>query len=121
MATLTQAAAATRPVARRRTLRREEVMWAYIFLLPSIIGLVVFIMGPILFSLGLSFFNYTLGGPEATFIGLDNWIKAFTQDDLFWPSIVRTFAYTAVVVPLSVFGALMTAVLLNQKLRLTTF
>src|SRR5690348_463304 len=101
-------------------LQREQVFWAYVFLLPWIIGLMVFIAGPILYSLGLSFFNYTLGR-EATFIGLDNWIKAFTQDDLFWPSITRTFLYTAVVVPLSVFGALLVALLLHQRLRGTTF
>src|SRR5712671_834729 len=101
-------------------LQREQVFWAYVFLLPWIIGMVVFIIGPILFSLVLSFFNYTLGR-EATFIGLDNWIKAFTQDEQFWPSIIRTFLYTAAVVPLSVFGALSLAILLNQRLRLTTF
>ncbi len=52
-------------------MRRSEVMWAYLFMLPWIIGLCVFIVGPILFSLGLSFFNYTLGR-EYSFIGLDN-------------------------------------------------
>src|SRR5438105_13237826 len=114
-------ASAIRPVAARRgALAREQTLWAYIFLLPWIIGLVVFILGPILFSLGLSFFTYTLGR-DATFVGLDNWIRAFTQDELFWPTILRTFVYTACVVPLSVFGALMTAMLLNQKLRGTTF
>jgi multiple sugar transport system permease protein len=101
-------------------LAREQTRWAYIFLLPWIIGLVMFIAGPILFSLGLSFFTYTLGR-EATFVGLDNWIKAFTQDELFWPTILRTLVYTACVVPLSVFGALFTAMLLNQKLRATSF
>jgi multiple sugar transport system permease protein len=106
---------------RTGSLRRGETLWAYVFLAPWIVGLVVFIGGPILFSLGLSFFDYTLGGSDATFIGLNNWIRAFTHDDLFWPSILRTFAYTAVVVPLSVFGALMIAILLNQKLRATTF
>jgi multiple sugar transport system permease protein len=105
---------------RTGSLRRGEVLWAYIFLAPWIVGLVVFILGPILFSLGLSFFDYTLGR-EATFIGLNNWVRAFTQDEQFWPSILRTFAYTAIVVPLSVFGALMVAILLNQKLRATTF
>ncbi len=101
-------------------MRRAEVMWAYVFMLPWIIGLCVFIVGPILFSLGLSFFNYTLGR-EYSFIGLDNWIRAFTQDELFWPSLSRTFLWTAVVVPVSVFGALLLAILLNQRLRGTTF
>src|SRR6516165_2243503 len=98
MTTLAQPATVARVRAQPSKLHRDQVFWAYIFLLPWIIGLVVFILGPILFSLGLSFFNYTLGR-EATFIGLDNWIRAFTQDELFWPSILRTFAYTAVVVP----------------------
>lgn len=80
---VTRAATLARPASARRTLRHDEIFWAYVFLLPWIFGLVVFILGPILFSLGLSFFNYTLGR-EATFVGLDNWIKAFTQDELFW-------------------------------------
>jgi multiple sugar transport system permease protein len=101
-------------------MRRSEVMWAYVFMLPWLIGLCVFIVGPILFSLLLSFFNYTLGR-DFSFIGLDNWIRAFTQDELFWPSIIRTFVWTAVVVPVSVFGALLLAILLNQRLRGTTF
>jgi multiple sugar transport system permease protein len=117
----TRVATAARPIAARTsTLQRDHVLWAYLFLLPWIIGLVVFIAGPILFSLGLSFYNYTLGR-EANFIGLDNWVRAFTQDDLFWPTVGRTFLYTAFVVPLSVFGALLTAILLNQKLRGTSF
>ena len=120
MATLTHAGAVARPAAAKSKLHRDQVFWAYVFLLPWIIGLIVFVSGPILFSLGLSFFNYTLGS-EINFVGLANWIKAFTQDDLFWPTIVRTFVYTAFVVPLSVFGALLTAILLNQRLRGTTF
>jgi multiple sugar transport system permease protein len=120
MATHVTTAAVSRPVAAHGSLRREEMQWAYLFLLPWIIGLTFFIVGPILFSLGLSFFSYTLGR-EYSFIGFDNWIKAFTQDELFWPSIIRTFAYTAGVVPLSVFGALCTAMLVNEKLRATTF
>jgi multiple sugar transport system permease protein len=116
----TRAAVLSRPLAARGSLRREQTFWAYVFLLPWIIGLLVFVLGPILFSLGLSFFNYTLGS-DSSFAGLANWIKAFTQDELFWPSIGRTFLYTAVVVPLSVFGALLVAMLLNQRLRATAF
>ncbi len=117
----TRAVAAARPIATGKgSLQREQTFWAYIFLLPWIVGLLVFILGPILFSLGLSFFSYTLGR-EASFVGLANWIKAFQQDELFWPSLLRTLLYTACVVPLSVFGALLTAILLNQKLRATTF
>jgi multiple sugar transport system permease protein len=119
-AVLTQAATAARPIAAHRSLRRDEIFWAYVFLLPWIVGLLLFILGPILYSLGLSFFTYTLGR-EPSFAGLDNWIKAFTKDELFWPTLGRTFFYTAGLVPLSVFGALLTAMLLNERLRGTTF
>jgi len=115
---LANAAAEVRPITAKGSLRRDETFWAYVFLLPWIIGLVAFIVGPMLFSLGLSFFNYTLGG-EYSFAGLDNWLKAFTKDDFFWPTVGRTVFYTVALVPLSVFGALGTAMLLNQKLRFT--
>src|SRR5690349_10385918 len=120
MATLARVAQGARARSQPSKLQRDQVFWAYIFLLPWIIGLIVFVSGPILFSLGLSFFNYTLGS-EINFVGLDNWIKAFKQDELFWPTLARTFVYTAFVVPLSVFGALLVAILLNQRLRGTTF
>jgi multiple sugar transport system permease protein len=114
------AATGARPLAAKGSLNREETLWAYVFLAPWIIGLVFFIIGPMLFSLVLSFFNYTLGG-QYSFAGLDNWIRAFTKDEFFWPSIGRTAMYVVGVVPLSVFGALGTAMLLNQGLRFTTF
>lgn len=115
-----KAVAGARPSAAPGSLRRDEVFWAYVFLAPWLVGLVVFILGPMLFSLVLSFFTYTLGS-DYSFAGFDNWITAFTKDEFFWPSVGRTLLYTAVVVPLSVFGALCTAMLLNQGLRFTTF
>ncbi|MCC6174980.1 MAG: sugar ABC transporter permease [Chloroflexi bacterium] len=116
---LARAIPTSRAASRQGSLRREEVFWAYAFLTPWIIGLVVFVLGPMLFSLVLSFYTYTLGR-DYSFAGLDNWIRAFTKDEFFWPSVGRTVVYTAIVVPLSVFGALCTAMLLNQKLRFTT-
>src|SRR6266498_2040441 len=107
-----------RPIGAKRTLRREEIFWAYVFLAPWLIGLVVFILGPMLFSLVLSFFTYSLGR-EYSFAGLDNWINAFTRDEFFWPTVGRTIVYAVSLVPLSVLGALGTAMLLNQKLRFT--
>jgi len=101
------------------SLRRDEVFWAYVFVAPWLIGLVVFVLGPMLFSLVLSFFTYTLGRDYA-FAGFENWIRAFTKDELFWPSVGRTILYAIIVVPTSVVGALLTAILLNQGLRFTT-
>jgi multiple sugar transport system permease protein len=118
-----QAATAARPATARSSLKREETFWAYIFLSLWIFGLVAFILGPMLFSLVLSFFNYTLGRDfdlAGNFAGLDNWTRAFTKDERFWDSLRITFTYTFIMVPLSVFGALLTAMLLNQGLKATT-
>jgi multiple sugar transport system permease protein len=116
---LQQAAVAARPAKAKGTLRRDETLWAFVFLAPWLIGLAAFILGPMLFSLGLSFFTYSLGR-DYSFAGFDNWIRAFTKDEFFWPTVGRTVIYAAVLVPLSVLGALGTAMLLNQKLRFTT-
>lgn len=109
---------ASRP--RRSTFARAEMMWGYIFLLPWIIGFICFVGGPMIASLGLSFTDYTLGGAP-TWAGLANYVNAFTQDELFWPSILRTFEYAALVVPIGIVGSLLAAVLLDQGLRGTSF
>jgi multiple sugar transport system permease protein len=54
------------------------------------------------------------------FIGLDNYVFAFTKDELFLPSIVRSFYYAILLVPLAMAGSLIVAILLNQKLAATT-
>jgi multiple sugar transport system permease protein len=97
---------------------RQEAIFGYIFLLPWIIGFIVFVAGPILASLGLSLTQYNIVKPPV-YIGFANYVRAFTDDPLFFPSILRTFEYAVVIVPLGVGGALLVAVLLNQSLRFT--
>jgi multiple sugar transport system permease protein len=114
-----KAEAISPPVVAKASFRRDEVIWAGVFLAPWLLGLVVFVLGPMIFSLGLSFFTYTLGG-DYSFAGFDNWIKAFSKDEFFWPSVTKTLIYTVGLVPLSVLGALGLAMLMNQKMRFTT-
>lgn len=93
----------------------QRAIWGYIFALPWIIGLIVFWGGPILSSLYFSFTNYeVIGAPK--WVGIDNYVRAFTKDDLFWDSLGRTFLFTAAFVPATIFGALVLAIILNQKL-----
>ena len=87
--------------------------------LPWILGLLIFWIGPILASLYFSFSEYDMSG-SPNFIGLANYQKAFTSDDLFWPSLGAHFQFTGMYVPVAVIGALFLAVLLNQKLTGTT-
>src|SRR5438132_14145666 len=97
----------------RRRLLREEAIFGYLFLAPWLIGLVVFVAGPMLASFYLSFTRYSLGVQAPEFTGLANFSRAFSQDPLFYPSILRTFEWAISSVPLAIVGALLTAVLLN--------
>lgn len=101
-------------------MRRQEMIEGLLYLSPWIIGFVVFVAGPLLASAVLSFTKYNVLRPP-TFIGLNNYIYALTKDDLFIPSVGRSFYYALVVVPLSMVGSLVVAILLNQKLKFTTF
>ena len=93
----------------------RRALWGYVFALPWILGLIIFWGGPILVSLYYGFTHYEVpGSPQ--WIGLENYTKAFTGDDLFWGSLERTFHFTVLYVPVTVIGALLLAVLLNQKL-----
>ena len=96
--------------------RRRENVYGYLFMLPWLIGFFGLFLGPGLASLGFSFTKYDVLSPPQ-FIGLSNYVKMFTQDDLFWPSLWRTFYYAAVGVPLGVFSSMCLAILLNTKLR----
>ena len=81
---------------------------------PWLIGFVIIYFVPMIASLGLSFTNYTmLNTPR--FVGFDNFIRMFTQDATFWPSLGVTFYYVFAVVPLRLAFALFIAMLLNSK------
>jgi len=99
--------------------RRREALEGYLYLTPWTIGFLAFVAGPILASLYLSFNKYNvILSPE--WIGLRNYTTALTKDDLFLPSIVRTFYYVALVVPVGLALSLGLAMLLNRKLVFTT-
>lgn len=98
----------------------RKALWGYLFITPWLIGLLVFVGGPILVSLYLSLTTYDILSPP-TFVGLANYQRAFFEDPLFWPSLWRTVYYAVVVVPLGLVGSLLLAMLLNQGLRFTNF
>ena len=103
---------------RRRISRRvlHQNFYGYLFLTPWLLGFFGLFLGPGLVSLFLSLTEYdVLSAPE--FIGLGNYIRMFTDDDLFWPSLRRTFYYALLSVPIGVLGSLLLAVLLNAALR----
>jgi multiple sugar transport system permease protein len=107
------------PRQRWSRMRRREAIEGVLYLSPWIIGFLLFVAGPLFASLYLSFTKYNVLRP-AQFIGLQNFVTALTKDELFLPSIWRSFYYALLSVPLAMVGSLIVAVLLNQKLWATT-
>lgn len=95
---------------------RRNMWYGYLFVLPMVLGYLVFLLGPILASFVLSFTNYSLLKPFQA-VGLDNYIKAFTADELFWKSVGQTLYFSAGLIPLNLTMALGLALLLNQKVK----
>lgn len=96
------------------TLVRKRV--PYLFILPWIIGFLVFTLGPLASSLIMSLFDWPITG-EAKFIGLNNFTKMFTADPQFYDSLVITFKFAAIFVPLNLIAALVLALLITQPVK----
>ncbi|MFL6562479.1 MAG: carbohydrate ABC transporter permease [Bacillus sp. (in: firmicutes)] len=88
----------------------------YVFIFPWLVGFVGLTAGPLLFSLFASFTDYNITS-KMNFIGLDNYKKMFSLDDMFWTSLWNTFYYVIFSVPLTTAGTVFVAVLLNQKIK----
>src|SRR5580765_7707184 len=85
-----------RPRAKRRSWgAKAETRTAWLFLLPSLIGFVVFYAYPALRGFYLSFTNFDLLRNSGTWIGLDNY-RALLQDALFWNALGITFKYVII-------------------------
>lgn len=87
------------------------------FIAPAVILLTIFLFIPFLLTVGYSFTNYNILKPNNTvFVGLKNFIR-LTQDTVFMKSIINTFVFVLMVVPLQVCMALGLALLINKKLK----
>ena len=91
-----------------------------IYLTPWIIGILVFKLVPFLSTLVLSFTDYDLiSAPK--FTGIQNYVKIFTQDKKFLTSLIVTFKYVFLTVPIKLAFALFIAYILNFKLKGVNF
>jgi multiple sugar transport system permease protein len=109
-----------RPVVepRRSGLSRKHREWraAYLFLLPDVIGLFLFLGVPMVLALSLGFFEVS-GFGDYEYIGLANYRQMF-RDDRFLDSLVVTAKYVAILVPALYFAGLGLALLVKQTLPL---
>lgn len=92
-------------------LNGKKKLIPYLFILPWIIGFLVFTLFPLLFSLYMSMFDWSISGTK-TLVGLENYVTMF-GDKNFYHSMWVTIRYAAMLVPLNVGIALILALLLN--------
>lgn len=93
---------------------------AWLFAAPFVVLFVVFMAGPIIGSLVMSFTDLTtrdLQTPfQVDFVGIDNYVRLF-QDPRFLRSLLNTFVFVLVVVPLTIVLALLAALALDKGIR----
>lgn len=93
----------------------NESVSGFLFSLPWIIGFIIFSLYPILMSAYYSFTDFSaIKAP--VWVGFDNYLSLF-KDDMFFKSLFNTLFFVVVSVPGTILLALITAMLLNLKIR----
>jgi len=110
--TVRPATGTTKPTKGRKYDRREAIA-GYAFILPWVIGFLVFTAGTMIYSLVISFTNYNLATNTAPPVGLANY-KQLLDDPLVLKSLGNTLFYALLAVPLEICFALLLASLLNH-------
>ena len=93
----------------------NEEICAFILLAPCLIGFAVFILIPLIFSFGLSFFEWNLLS-KPTFAGFDNYIDVFTDDE-FWIVLKNTAVFAFFNTVFAVGIPIVLADILNEKFK----
>jgi multiple sugar transport system permease protein len=100
----------------RRKWIKQSTMTFHLFISPWTIGFLCLTLGPIIYSLYLSFMEWDIiNSPK--YVGADNYVRALAGDALFYKSIRVTFYYTFLSVPLQLILGFSVALLMNQKIR----
>ncbi|WP_218012844.1 carbohydrate ABC transporter permease [Virgibacillus ndiopensis] len=92
--------------------KRNEVLTAYGFLLPNLVGLTVFVFFPMIYAFYVSLHDWNALSPKV-FIGFDNYVE-MASDKRWWASVGRTFLFTLIYVPALYCLSLFFAVILNN-------
>src|SRR5215212_1319745 len=101
-------------------LRRQETITGYLFLLPNILGFLIFSSVPVLVTFSISLLDWDLiRAPR--FVGLDNYIKLLTDDATFRKVLVNTGYYVLGTVPVGIVLSLLLAMAMNANVRGISF
>ncbi|MEP6895540.1 MAG: sugar ABC transporter permease [Chloroflexota bacterium] len=99
----------------------SDLLPALIFLLPGLVLFVLFFLGPMFYSLRISFFDWKIVHPErSVFVGFGNYQRALSNA-VFQRAVLNTLAYTVITVIVKMVLGLSVALLLNQRIPGRTF
>lgn len=120
MSTMSRSASEAMTLERRSRQRRKlgDLWIALLFLLPNLLGFMVFTAGPVFVSLISSFTDKSLLVNDWHWVGFRNYAD-LAADPLFWIFLVNTM-YMFIGLPLGMAGSLFMATLLHQKIRGST-
>jgi multiple sugar transport system permease protein len=104
-----------RPPRRRRRRRGREAVAAYLFLAPDVLGLLVFVVLPMVLAFGVALYRVD-GFGGYTYVGLENY-RFMLDDPQFWHSLRVTGIYVATLVPVVFVVSLGLALLVRQRFR----
>ena len=104
---------------KKRT-QREQFIWGWALILPTVLGLLVLNIIPIVQTVYLTFFKTGDFGLRNTFIAFANYVKAL-RDPIILKAIRNTFIYMLLEVPISLIISLLLAFVLNQKIKFRGF
>ncbi|WP_349931795.1 sugar ABC transporter permease [Glutamicibacter mishrai] len=93
-------------------LPRRSKLSVAVFLLPPLVIYGVAVLLPIVQSLVLSFFSWD-GITDMAFVGLDNYVKMLSRDDVFWTAFGNAVGYLVICLVLQLGGALVVSSLLT--------
>lgn len=99
--------------------RKDHVIWGYLFILPTAVGLIALNIWPAMQTFILSF-QKSAGFGKTTWVGLANYQKLIGDTEVF-QSLLNTLLYAVVSIPIIVALSLLVAVLMNQKIKGLSF
>lgn len=101
---------------RRRALAQLRTALPYI--LPGMLLIAVFVVYPLIRGAGMSLYDWNLMVPsQSTYVGLDNYVRALTQDPVFWTAARNSVLYAIITVPSQMVLGLGIAILLDRAIR----
>jgi multiple sugar transport system permease protein len=94
--------------------RRREAVAGYLFVLPVVLGFIIWVLGPIIATIAISFTNWPVIG-KANWVGVRNYLSLFNSQSFFPASLKATVYYAFGDVVVRILYSFVVALLLNQK------